>query len=62
MKNVVFNCNDDDMIPMTGQILFTDYGSGLYHLAWRASPWHSWSPPLMPEQVEIHEPQATRND
>jgi hypothetical protein len=62
MKMVVFDCDKDDMIPMTGQILFTDFGSGLHQLAWRPSKWHSWSPPLFPEEVQVHEPQSTADD
>lgn len=61
MNTIVFDCNADDMIPMTGQILVTAFDSGLVQLAWRASQWHSWSPPLMPEQVQTYDPQATRN-
>lgn len=44
------------MIPMTGQLLVTLYDGGLIHLAWRSSQWDSWSPPILPHEVEDYEP------
>lgn len=61
MKTIVFDCNRDDMIPMTGQLLVTIYDGGLIHLAWRSSQWDTWSPPILPSVVEDYEP-AVPND
>ena len=52
MKTIVFDCNEDDMIPMTGQILVTIYDGGRIDLAWRESQWHSWHAPLLPSRVD----------
>lgn len=55
-ESAVFDCNRDDMIPMTGQILVTAFGDGMFQLAWRASEWHTWSPPIFPILVQRSTP------